>query len=316
MIKTIVQKLKTINPWHYLWITIICSEVLTVLISYVFSLIFWGQLPRKVLVIGLIDAFIVPLVVIPIVIYLMKHAAKLQELNMRLQQEIEDRQDAEMKIQVYQGQLRALISKVSIVEEKERKRIAEELHDNLGQHLAIAKIKLAMLRKSQPDIKQNLDEIKVLMEQAITFTRSLTFELSTPILYQLGLIPALKSLAEQVQKEHGLKIELMYDSHCSDLKGEISVLLFKTVRELLLNAVKHAQAQKATVFISNHGDCIKVKCEDDGKGFDVSNLEEYLIELKKFGIFGVRERIRYLGGTFEITSDPGMGTSVSIAAPL
>jgi PAS domain S-box-containing protein len=223
---------------------------------------------------------------------------------------------AEKKIQRYQEQLRTLMSKLSIIEEQERKRISEELHDNISQSLAISKIKLAALQESHPAIAKDLEDTRQLIEQTIKFTRSLIFELSPPILYELGFKAAIEWFTEQVQEKYGVKTEFVSSGKVNELKEEINVLLFKTVRELMFNIVKHAKAQKARVSISSDGDSITVNVEDDGIGFNASMLEQYSIEDKRFGILNIRERIRYLGGIFDVTSKQGKGTRITITVPI
>lgn len=230
--------------------------------------------------------------------------------------DITERMEAEKQLHLYQERLRALISKLSVIEEQERNNIAEALHDNIGQYLALSKIKLAKLRKSYPVAAKELEEIRKLIEQTMEFTRSLTFELSTPILYRLGFKAAVIWFAEKIQKQHSLTVECICDETSDNLEGDINILLFKTVRELLYNIVKHAHAQKAVVSISSKGNNMKISVKDNGTGFDIYKIETYSIENKSFGILNIRERIRYLGGAFEIKSKPGHGTHVTIVVPI
>ncbi len=220
------------------------------------------------------------------------------------------------KIQIYQEQLRALITKLSIAEEQERKRISEELHDNISQHLALSNIKLAALRESFPEAAKDIDETRELIEQTIKFTRSLTYELSPPILYQLGFRAAVEGLAEQIQKRHGIEVEFSCDSELRELNAEISFLLFKTLRELLLNIVKHAQSDIAIVSISRYKNNLQIIVEDKGIGFDTSKIDRYTVSNQSFGLFSIHERIKYLGGTLEIASKPEQGTKIIIIIPV
>ncbi len=229
--------------------------------------------------------------------------------------DITERKQVEEQIQIYQKQLRTLMSKLSIIEEQERRRISEELHDNISQNLALSKIKLASLRESFPDISEDLKDAQELIEQTIKFTRSLTFELSPPVLYELGFISAVEWLAEQTQEKHGIMVEFVSNGIPAELNRETSVLLFKTVRELLLNIVKHAQTRKATISISSDKDNIVMNIEDRGIGFDTEKIKPYSVKNGSFGILSIRERIRYLGGTIEITSKQGQGTRVTIVVP-
>jgi PAS domain S-box-containing protein len=232
------------------------------------------------------------------------------------QKEIKDRKKAEKNIRKYQDQLRALISKMSLIEEKERKLISEVLHDNIGQYLALSKINLSKLQKSYPVIQKDIEGTKTLIEQTIEYTRSLTFEVANPVLYKMGLDKAVEWLIEQFQEKHDLKVTFRSDGNIGKLKGEIEALLFKTVRELLINVVKHAQVKTAMVSISNDRVNIKINVEDNGIGFDTSKIEHYTIKNKKFGLFNMSERINYLGGTFKIKSKGGQGTKATVMVPI
>jgi PAS domain S-box-containing protein len=223
---------------------------------------------------------------------------------------------AEETIKIHEQQLRTLMSKLAIVEEQERRRISEHIHDNIGQNLATSKIILDRLQEYIPDAPNGLKEARELIGQAINLTRSLTFELCPPILYELGLITTVEWLVEKVQERHGIKIEFKSDGNDKELKEEISVLLFRTIRELLNNIIKHSGASKAKISIHPYENSIEINVDDDGIGFDISEIDSYLIKGERFGILSIRERIKYLNGVFEIKSNPHEGTRVKIIVPL
>lgn len=247
-----------------------------------------------------------------------ERTAELTRINEQLQRDITERGQAEEKIQIYQEQFRSLIFKLALLEERERKRISEELHDNISQNLAFSKIKIAALResKSSADIARELDEIRELIDQAIQFTRSLTLELSPRILYDLGFEAAIEWLAKQIQKKHGIMVDFASDGKLKQLNGEMSVLLFRIVRELLINSVKHAKAHNARVTIRSDDDNIRINVEDNGIGFDISKIWHYSGKTESFGLVSIRERINYIGGTIEIISQPGQGTMVTLICPI
>ncbi len=170
--------------------------------------------------------------------------------------------------------------------------------------------------KSLPVAAKDIDQARELIEQTIKFTRSLTFELSPPILYQLGFKAAVEWLTEQIQKRHGIKIEFSCDGKFREMNGEISVLLFKTLRELLLNIVKHAQTDIAMVCMNSDENNVQIVVEDKGIGFDISKIDHCTINNKGFGLLSIRERVKYLGGTLEIASKPRQGTKVTIIIPI
>ncbi len=231
--------------------------------------------------------------------------------------DITERKQSAERILTYQEQLRSLTSELSLIEERERRHIATELHDNISQTLAITKIKLGMAQglTSSTDWVGSLNEIGELIDQAIQYTRSLTFELSPPILYELGLEAGIEWLTEQIQEKHGIQIGFEDDRQPKPMNEEIRLTLFKATRELLINIVKHAQASKAKVSIWREDNSIRIRVEDDGVGFSTSE-DKQLGKTTGFGLFNIRERIKYLGGDMVIESEPGRGTRVTLSAPL
>ena len=240
-----------------------------------------------------------------------ERTSELRTINEQLQQEIAERKRAE-------DQLRSLASQLSLTEEQERRRIATDLHDRIGQTLAMCKIKLGMLRDAScpSDLNTLMNELRELVDQAIQSTRSLTFELSSPILYELGLEAAVDSLVEQIQSQHGINIDLEDDGQRKPLGDDVRVVLFQAVRELLVNVVKHAQASRVKISIRRDGGHIRIGIEDNGVGFDASKIGPNSSGANTFGLFNIRERFKHLGGHLEITSAHGGGTSVTLSAPL
>jgi len=230
--------------------------------------------------------------------------------------DISERKASEEKIRVYEEQLRSLASELTLLEERERRRIASDLHDHIGQTLALSKIKLGELRESvSPSLVKPLGEIHGLIEQTIQYTRSLTFELSPPILYELGFEAAVEWLAEQIQEKHGISVDFEDDLQSKPLGKETGILLFKAVGELLVNIIKHAQAHKAKVAIQREGSNIKITVEDNGVGFYAPEANP-LAEVKGFGLFSIRERLKHFGGSLQVQSGPRRGTLITILAPI
>ena len=224
---------------------------------------------------------------------------------------IQDRKSSEEQVLAYQVQLQSLASELSLGEERERRRLATNLHDRIGQSLAFARIKLAGLSRERSD----LGEVRELIEQAIVDTRTLTVELSPPVLYELGLVAALEWLARKIQQEHGLQTRFHDDGQPKPLHENFKIVLFQAVRELLVNVVKHARANHAQVLLRRDSDALRIIIEDDGVGFEISNLRARS-EIRSFGLFNIRERVEYLGGRVKIRSESGRGTRVTLIAPL
>ncbi len=224
---------------------------------------------------------------------------------------IQDRKSSEEQLLAYQEQLQSLASELSLSEERERRRIATNLHDRIGQSLAFARLTLASLSQDGP-----IKEVRELIEQAIVDTRSLTFELSPPVLYELGLVPALEWLARNIEQEHGIKTKFHDDGQAKPLDEKFRVVLFQAVRELLVNVVKHARATHARVLLRREADALRIIIEDDGVGFEVAHISAGADTVRTFGLFNIRERVEYLGGRVKIRSEPGNGTRVTLMAPL
>jgi PAS domain S-box-containing protein len=231
---------------------------------------------------------------------------------------INERKQTETKVLAYQEQLQSLASKLSLSEERERRRIATNLHDRIGQSLAFAILKLSAL--SQPELngmqEDAIREIRQLIEDAMGDTRSLTFELSPPVLYELGLVPAVEWLARKIQQEHGIETRFHDDGQPKPLDEDFRIVLFQAVRELLVNVVKHARASHAQVLLRRDGDALRVIIEDDGVGFDPASKQSWTEGSAGFGLFSTRERLDYLGGQVKIASHPGEGTRITLLAPL
>ncbi|MCX5752675.1 MAG: ATP-binding protein, partial [Candidatus Krumholzibacteria bacterium] len=162
--------------------------------------------------------------------------------------------------------------------------------------------------------EDKIDEIDTLLDQTIQYARNLTFEISPPALYELGLEAAIDGLAERFRKKHGLAVHAETVSETGPLGSDVVVLLYKSVQELLTNVTKHARAESCAVRIGRKGDFTCVEVEDDGCGFDVGALESCGVG-DHFGLFNIRERIQYLGGVMEIRSVPGRGTIVVLLTP-
>lgn len=230
---------------------------------------------------------------------------------------ITGRKIAEKKLLDYQSQLRSLALKLSLSKEHERRTIAVGIHDNIGPMLAYLKMKLCALKDDvvEDRIRQELEEAKSRVGDLIGLTRSLIFELSPPVLYDSGLEEAIKWLIRESLKQS--KVELIYNkaSSIKPLNSDIQIALYQSVRELLINVVKHAQAESTTINVDHRPDSIKISIQDNGQGF-IENNQLMRERAGGFGLFSIRERILQLDGIFKIESSPGEGTKAIIALPL
>lgn len=218
----------------------------------------------------------------------------------------------------YREKLQSLASELSLTAGRERRSIATELHDRIGQSLALLRIRLGALRQklSPGDLATDLDEARILVKQTIEDARSLTFELSPPILDDLGLAAAVEWLAEEMVEHYGIAVEIDSDGFAEPLEADLRDLLFQAVRELLLNVVKHSGARRVAVGLRRVDGTVRATVEDDGAGFDPSVLGSHRGREGGFGLFSIQERLAFSGGRLEIESQPGRGTRATLVAPL
>lgn len=207
--------------------------------------------------------------------------------------------------------LRRLAREVCLAEERERRQIAEDLHDHLGQALAVMKIRLQQLRGDAMLGGHNraLEELLALSEQAIHYTRGLTFELSPPVLYELGLGPTLEWFGERIEAKHDLRVRVKAKGR-ADLPDDLKVMMWKCCRELVHNVIKHASARNLTIALESGDAGMVLEVADDGCGFDPAGPRDPGAD--RFGLDSIEERLRDFGGRMEIASAPGKGTRVRL----
>ena len=218
-----------------------------------------------------------------------------------------------------QDRLRALATEVGLAEQRERRRIAAELHDHLQQMLVFCKLKLGQGKRlvggiaGCGDLMKQVDDV---LSEALTYSRTLVAELCPPVLREFGLAAALKWLGEHMSQRH-LNVSVDIEENLRPVPEEHAVLVFQSVRELLINVAKHAETTHANVRMRRDEKGIRIEVRDQGAGFDVSVLRPRDgAQPTKFGIFSIRERMKAFGGDLELMSEPGKGTSALLALPL
>jgi signal transduction histidine kinase len=235
-----------------------------------------------------------------------------------LRASLSERIRAEKDLVANQQRLRSLASELSLAEERERRRIATGLHDHACQNLVFSKMKLQGLCEPLPPA--DADEIAGVchaLDRTIENVRDLIFDLSTPTLYKFGLEAALKELLEEkLDAQHGIDCTFHDDGAPKPLAEDVRVLLFQSVRELLINIVKHAQARAVTVDVVRLADSVKITVADDGIGFDVAEILTNPTRRRGFGLFNIRERLDFIGGSLEIDSQRGHGSRFTLLAHL
>lgn len=245
---------------------------------------------------------------------LLGHRRRLEEANARLTVEArEDRRTAEQQGQ----QLRALVSDMALIEERERKRVAQLLHDDLQQLLLAARLNVERLQDDAPAIGASpaLANVHEMIEQAISIARSFAAGLYPPVLYKEGLVAAVAWLGRQHERMTGTAVTVEADGAIGPMARGQRVILFQAINELLINAAKHAQAEHVMVRLSEgSGEVLRVTVADDGVGFEPAALE-VTASGSGLGLFSNRERIEALGGKMTVASEPGVGTQVTLEMP-
>ena len=235
-----------------------------------------------------------------------------------LMYDITDRKEAEKKIKTYQKRLRALASKLTLTEEREKRHLATELHDSIGQLLALCRIKLGELEKvaKSTDVRSLAEEVEKGLEEIIWHTRSLTLRLGPPVLYELGLEAALEWLVEYMEEQYGVQTKFRFDGKVDPIEEELRVFIFRAVQELMMNVARHGETDKAEALVWRENETMHITVEDRGVGFDSAILDAPSGKDSGFGIFSIRERIRYFGGELSIRSKPGKGTQITLVVPI
>jgi signal transduction histidine kinase len=240
---------------------------------------------------------------------------QLASLNQTLEQRVAQRTaEAVERAQ----KLRLLSAELSLAEERERRRIAQVLHDDLQQMLMAARLHLRTLDKTENAVERTeiIRKIQNMLERSFNLTRSLSIELSPPVLHDHGLAAALEWLAAQARKHHGAKVSVEAVPSANPKAIDVRVFLFQAVRELLLNAVKHAAGSPVHIMMKGVGSGkLRVIVSDRGPGFDLAKLDRQGIQLGGLGLFSIRERMASFGGKLQIESAPGHGTRITLIAP-
>ncbi len=235
-----------------------------------------------------------------------------------MQQDTRERERMQGTLVEYDHQLRSMAVETVLAEEQERRQIAAGLHDKAGPLLATCYMKLGRaLKLAAPSAVANvLNESRELINQTIVELRTLTFDLSSPALYTLGLMAAVEELCRDTASHHALLITCHNQGTPNDLSNDARVVLYRAARELLFNVVKHAEATHVTVTCGGDAEEVFVSVADDGVGFDADEAGRGFSRTGGFGLFNLRERLAHLGGRFTVESSRSTGTRVVVALPV
>ena len=248
------------------------------------------------------------------------HQGKLVEL-LCVGTDITKRREMEAQARLYQQRLRELTERLAVAEEEDRWRISRYIHDTIIQNLSLSSIRLATVMKSLtdatlPDEAEKLRQIRRLLDDAVDECRMVMSDLTPALLYELGLIPALHDLAQQVDAKYGARMKVEDDGQEKPMSNPLRGLLFQAVRELIMNSMKHAGPCDVSVSASCLSKELVIRVKDNGCGFDSCKLNESPNQQGGFGLFNIRRRIEGLGGRLEIDSTPGCGTTATICVPM
>jgi signal transduction histidine kinase len=216
-----------------------------------------------------------------------------------------------------------LATELNLAEQQERKRLATELHDHLQHLLVLAKLKVGQGKRyaeTIPALTELLKQLDDALSQALRYTRTLVAELSPPVLRDYGLAAALKWLSEYMHKLSMTVMVHVPESSEFRLPEDQAVLLFQSVRELLINCYKYAGTSRATVLLEQREGQLRIEVRDEGVGFDPIAATPAEVPAgggsSKFGLFSIRERMTALGGSFDMRSAPGQGTTATLILPV
>ncbi|MFH2057130.1 MAG: sensor histidine kinase [bacterium] len=245
-------------------------------------------------------------------------AAELKQLQAALSAAKAESEETARAIRDYQDQLRRLAAELSLTEARERRAIAADLHDHVGQALAFINVKLKQLQGNSVfcGFESDLTDILTLLQQTIRYTRDLTVEISPPVLFELGLLPALEWLGEETERKFGVKTKVIEVGNRCELDEDLKIILFKAAQELTANVIKHAKASRLSYHAHWLDDELTLKVEDNGQGFAAADANRVTPASDRFGLFSIRERLTSVNGSMQIESSRRHGTSVTLLVPL
>ena len=239
-------------------------------------------------------------------------------LNTSLIREIEERLDIEQEFHLQQQRLKEMGQELAMTEERERDRIAAQLHDQVSQRLVLARMKVEALSRNPvtPHLERAAEGVCELLDQTIQDTRSLAAQIRPPLLASAGLEAAVAWLGEELHEQYGLRMELRDDHEPKAVEYDIRALIFQAIRELLINVAKHAGISQVQVELRREADHLVITVADAGVGFDPGETRLRKARSGGFGLVHIRQKLEYLGGTLRLESHPGGGTRATIRMPL
>ena len=252
------------------------------------------------------------------IVFSLGHALRRAELarrNLELSRELEAvNRSLEAQVETRTRELHALSMRLLRVQENERREVARELHDQIGQMLTGLKLQLEAIAAGAPEgLRAKLGETLLLAKELLSRTRELTLQLRPRLLDDLGLQPALEWHLELFQRQTGIAVAKEFSLPAGRLAGELETTIFRVVQEALTNVARHSGSALAHVTVMGDGVSVIVEVADRGRGFD---LEKVRATSDSFGLAGMAERVQLAGGKIETFSAPGKGTRIHASFPL
>jgi len=229
------------------------------------------------------------------------------------------RDELEQRVEERTEQLRTLAAELANAEDRERERLASVLHDELQQQLAALRLKINLMSRESGRHTNKQSQIKEtigMLDDAIAQTRSLSHDLNPAHLHLHGLFKALENLADNMEGDHGLKVHLRLAAEAEPEEENVASMLFRAVKELLFNVVKHAGEQTAWITAERSGEEIHFSVVDKGTGMTSEERYNKRISDDGLGLFGIEQRFVYWGGRMEVEVAPGEGTRVTLVLPM
>lgn len=241
-----------------------------------------------------------------------------RELEQRVRQRTKELEERDRQLREQNEERSALLAKIITTQEEERKRIARELHDEVGQSITSLMIGFRVLETQDPEkMRQGIAELKRLSAETLDEVRHLALELRPSSIDDLGLIAALKQYIREYSEKFGVNAEFQASGfEGKRLRPEVEIALYRIIQEALTNVTKHSGAKKVSVLMGIRNSSIVAIVEDNGKGFDVRSVLASKTTERKLGLYGMQERASLIGGVLTIESAPGAGTTVFIEVPL
>jgi PAS domain S-box-containing protein len=231
-------------------------------------------------------------------------------------QDISEMIKAEEKLQNSYKQIKQLVTHLQDIREQERTSMAREIHDELGQQLTGLKMYISSLYKKiapqEEDIREKFGSTLELIENTIKSVRKISMDLRPSMLDDLGLMAALEWQSNEFEKRSGIDSDFINETGNTEIPNRLKTGLFRIYQESLTNVARHADAKKIVSSLKLENNSLVLTITDDGKGFSFKNIESK----KTLGLFGMKERTLEMGGHYEIKSEPGLGTTVSVTVPL